>query len=36
MKKDSIKERKSSRITYEILEDVVRNKVQGFIQDILE
>lgn len=36
MKKDSIKELKQSRITYEVLEDVVREKVQGFIQDILE
>lgn len=36
MKKDSIKETRSSRITYEVLEDVVREKVQGFIQEILE
>jgi hypothetical protein len=36
MKKDIIKEAKPSRITYEALEEVVRDNVQGFIQDILE
>jgi len=36
MKKNYIKTGKSSRVTYEILEEMVRLKVREFIEDILE
>jgi transposase-like protein len=36
MKQDKAKDKQSSRITYETLETFVREKTQGFIQDILE
>ncbi|GAB4412381.1 MAG: IS256 family transposase [Thermodesulfovibrionales bacterium] len=36
MGKGNIKSCDSSRVTYEVLEEMVRLKIQGFIQDILE
>lgn len=36
MKRDSISEGTKSSRTYEVLEAIVREKVQEFIQDILE
>lgn len=36
MRKDTTKLSSSSRVSYDDLEDVVRLKIQGFIQDILE
>lgn len=36
MKKNTIGERETSRVTYEELENYVRMKAQGFIQDVLE
>lgn len=36
MRKDTDKRAVKSRVTYEVLEEVVRMKVQEFIQDILE
>jgi len=36
MKKDNIKTGESSRVTYEILEEMVRLKVREFIEEILE
>src|SRR5208337_2346772 len=36
MKRDSISEGMKSSRTYDVLEAIVREKVQGFIQDILE
>jgi len=36
MKKDTIRRTESSRVKYEELENYVRMKAQGFIQDVLE
>ena len=36
MRQDTAKGRQSSRVSYETLEGFVREKAQGFIQDILE
>lgn len=36
MGKGNIKDSKSSRVTYEVLEEMVRLKIQEFIQDILD
>jgi transposase-like protein len=36
MKKDTTGEEETSRVTYEELENYVRMKAQGFIQDVLE
>lgn len=36
MRNGTIEEAKPSRATYEVLEEIVRKKVQGYIQDILD
>ncbi len=36
MGKGNIKDSKSSRVTYDVLEEMVRIKIQEFIQDILD